>query len=82
MRAQAVAVRPTTQFLTFVVADEEYAIEILRIRDTYLEARGVPTQPREDIPVEVLRDFHDELCGSGRLPVGLAEQAVMSTIPG
>jgi uncharacterized protein (DUF885 family) len=56
-------------------------LEILRIRDRYLEARGVATQPRADIPVDVLRDFHDELCGSGRLPVGLAEQAVMSTIP-
>jgi uncharacterized protein (DUF885 family) len=56
-------------------------LEILRIRDRYLEARGVATQPRSDIPVDVLRDFHDGLCGSGRLPVGLAEQAVMSTIP-
>ena len=56
-------------------------LEILRIRDRYLEARGVATQPRADIPVDVLRDFHDELCASGRLPVGLAEQAVMATIP-
>ncbi|MEO6349380.1 MAG: DUF885 domain-containing protein [Candidatus Limnocylindrales bacterium] len=53
-------------------------LEILRIRDRYLEARGVATQPRSEIPVDVLRDFHDRLCGSGRLPVGLAEKAVMA----
>jgi uncharacterized protein (DUF885 family) len=55
-------------------------LEILRIRDRYLEARGVATQPRRDIPVDVLRDFHDRICGSGRLPVGLAEQAVMAGV--
>ena len=55
-------------------------IEILRIRERYLAARGVPSQPRKDIPVDVLRNFHDELCGSGRLPVGLAEEAVMATV--
>jgi uncharacterized protein (DUF885 family) len=55
-------------------------LEILRIRDRYLTARGVATQPRADIPVDVLRDFHDTIAGSGRLPVGLAEEAVMATL--
>jgi uncharacterized protein (DUF885 family) len=53
-------------------------LEILRIRDRYLAARGVAAHPRQEIPVEVLRDFHDGICGSGRLPVGLAEQAIMA----
>jgi uncharacterized protein (DUF885 family) len=55
-------------------------LEILRIRDRYLAARGVASQPRADIPVDALRDFHDKLCGSGRLPVGLAEEAVMAGV--
>ena len=33
MRAHAVEVKPTTQFLTFLIADEEYAIEIVHIRE-------------------------------------------------
>ncbi len=56
-------------------------LEILRIRDRYLEARGVTYERKSDIPVDVLRDFHDRLAGSGRLPVGLAEQALMATLP-
>ncbi|MGI8929320.1 MAG: DUF885 domain-containing protein [Candidatus Limnocylindrales bacterium] len=52
-------------------------LEILRIRDRYLDAHGIATEPRTGIPVEALRDFHDRLAGSGRLPVGLAEQALM-----
>ena len=52
-------------------------LEILRIRDRYLGARGIATEPRTEIPVEALRDFHDRLAGSGRLPVGLAEQALL-----
>jgi uncharacterized protein (DUF885 family) len=56
-------------------------LEILRIRDRYLEARGAATQPRADIPMDALREFHDKLCGSGRLPVGLAEDAVMAGLP-
>lgn len=55
-------------------------LEILRIRDRYLDTLGVPTLPRSDIPVDALRDFHDRLAGSGRLPVGLAEQALMNGV--
>jgi uncharacterized protein (DUF885 family) len=35
----------------------------------------------EDNPVDVLRDFHDTLAGSGKMPLGLAEQALMSMVP-
>jgi purine-binding chemotaxis protein CheW len=47
MRAEAVAVRPTTQFLTFVVAEEEYAIPILRVREilAYAALTRVPRAP-------------------------------------
>ena len=55
-------------------------LEILRIRDRYLEARGLATQPRAGIPIDALREFHDTLAGSGRLPVGLAEKAVMAGV--
>ncbi|HUR15813.1 MAG TPA: DUF885 domain-containing protein [Candidatus Limnocylindrales bacterium] len=55
-------------------------LEILRIRDRYLAARGVTYEKKSDIPVDILRDFHDRLAGSGRLPVGLAEQALMATL--
>ncbi len=55
-------------------------LEILRIRDRYLAARGLASQPRADIPIHALREFHDTLAGSGRLPVGLAEKAVMAGV--
>ena len=56
-------------------------LEILRMRERYLEARGVSAKKPRDIPVEVLRDFHDTLAGSGKMPLGLAEQALMSKVP-
>lgn len=48
MRAEAVAAVPTRQFLTFVVADEEYAIEILRIREilAYVPLTRIPRAPK------------------------------------
>ena len=55
-------------------------LEILRIRDRYLAARGLASQPRAEIPIDALREFHDTLAGSGRLPVGLAEKAVMAGV--
>jgi hypothetical protein len=32
--------------------------------------------------MHVVRDFHDLICGSGRLPIGLAERAVMHSLEG
>jgi uncharacterized protein (DUF885 family) len=55
-------------------------LEILRIRDRYLAARGHEGARGSDVPVDVLRDFHDRLCASGRMPLGLAEQALMATV--
>ena len=52
-------------------------LEILRIRRRYLDANDQFGIEPIDAPVEVLRDFHDKLAGSGRLPVGLAERALM-----
>jgi uncharacterized protein (DUF885 family) len=55
-------------------------LEILRIRRRYLDARGLAGVVPAEAPMDVLRDFHDKLCGSGRLPIGLAERAVMADI--
>jgi uncharacterized protein (DUF885 family) len=52
-------------------------LEILRIRRGYLAARGVGEQPPADVDVALLREFHDRLTSSGRMPIGLAERAVM-----
>jgi uncharacterized protein (DUF885 family) len=52
-------------------------LEILRIRDRYLESRGLPAGSATTAPVEVLRDFHDRLAESGSLPLGLAERALL-----
>jgi uncharacterized protein (DUF885 family) len=56
-------------------------LEILRMRERYMEARGVKYDKPADIPIDVLRDFHDTLAGSGKMPLGLAEQALMSMVP-
>ena len=48
-------------------------LEILRIRDRYLAAAGGRS-------AETLRAFHDAMASSGKLPIGLAERAVMATI--
>ena len=55
-------------------------LEILRIRDRYLAARGLAGTPAKAVDAGVLRDFHDRLAGSGRLPLGLAERAVMEGV--
>jgi uncharacterized protein (DUF885 family) len=54
-------------------------LEILRIRDAYLARRGYADGAAAQVPTEVLRDFHDRLAGSGKLPLGLAEQALLGT---
>jgi uncharacterized protein (DUF885 family) len=55
-------------------------LEILAIRERYLAARGFAGVSPSDLPVEVLRSFHDTIAGSGSLPLGLAERAVMATV--
>jgi uncharacterized protein (DUF885 family) len=53
-------------------------LEILRIRDAYLVARGRAGVAPADVEVDVLRDFHDSIASSGSLPLGLAERAVLT----
>jgi uncharacterized protein (DUF885 family) len=52
-------------------------LEIMRIRDRFLESRGLPAGSGATAPVGVLREFHDRLAASGSLPLGLAERAVL-----
>jgi uncharacterized protein (DUF885 family) len=56
-------------------------LEILRIRERYLEGRGVGEEDPKEVDVAILRDFHDRLTGSGSLPLGLAAQAVLEPLP-
>jgi uncharacterized protein (DUF885 family) len=51
-------------------------LEILRIRDRYLAARGTDASD-----IAALRDFHDGITSAGTLPIALAERAVMATLP-
>ena len=51
-------------------------LEILAIRERYLARRGFATVSPRDVPVDVLRQFHDAIASSGALPLGLAERAV------
>ncbi|HEX5465246.1 MAG TPA: DUF885 domain-containing protein [Candidatus Limnocylindrales bacterium] len=53
-------------------------LEILRIRDAYLAARGYAGAAGE-APIDLLRDFHDTLTGSGSLPPALAERAALAS---
>ena len=52
-------------------------LEILAIRESYLASRGFEGVDPRDVPVEVLRDFHDAIASSGALPLGLARRAVL-----
>lgn len=53
-------------------------LEILRIRDEYLTARGYAGAAGE-APIDLLRDFHDTITSAGSLPPALAERAVLAT---
>ena len=57
-------------------------LEILAMRERYLAARGFAGVAARDVPIEVLRGFHDAITSSGALPLGLADRAVMGTLPG
>jgi uncharacterized protein (DUF885 family) len=49
------------------------SMEIARIRDAFLAARGASSTD-----ASALRDFHDAIAGSGGLPIALAERAAMA----
>ncbi len=55
-------------------------LEILGLRDRYLAARGHGDSAPADVPVDVLRGFHDTITSSGALPLGLASRAVMASL--
>jgi hypothetical protein len=46
------------------------------------EARGYEDEDPADVPIDVLRDFHDAIASSGVLPLGLAARAVLGTTAG
>ena len=55
-------------------------LEILRMRERYLAARGLAGVAPVDVPVDALRGFHDAIASSGSLPLGLADRAVMASL--
>jgi uncharacterized protein (DUF885 family) len=55
-------------------------LEILAIRDRYLVARGFAGTAPADVPMDVVRDFHNAITSSGALPLGLADRAVMASL--
>jgi len=55
-------------------------LEILRMRERYLDARGAGGVSAAELDPELLREFHDRLAGSGRMPLGLAERALMADV--
>ena len=53
-------------------------LEILRIRRSYLDDHGFRGVAPASVPVDTLRAFHDRIAGTGKLPLGLAERAVLA----
>ncbi len=71
------AVAEVTRYCSWPTQASAYltgCLEILRIRDRFLAARGTNASD-----VGALRDFHDGITSSGTLPIALAERAVMAT---
>lgn len=70
------AVAEVTRYCSWPTQASSYltgCLEILRIRDRYLSARGT-----DAADVDALRDFHDTITSAGTLPIALAERAVMA----
>ena len=71
------AIAEVTRYCSWPTQASSYltgCLEILRIRDQFLAARGTSIAD-----VDALRDFHDAITGAGTLPIALAERAVMAT---
>ncbi len=71
------AIAEVTRYCSWPTQASSYltgCLEILRIRDRFLAARGATISD-----VGALRDFHDGITGAGTLPIALAERAVMAT---
>jgi uncharacterized protein (DUF885 family) len=72
------AVAEVTRYCSWPTQASSYltgCLEILRIRDRFLSARGTDVSD-----VDALRDFHDAITSSGTLPIALAERAVMAAV--
>jgi len=52
-------------------------LEILRIRDEWVRARGLGDVAPGDVPSTILREFHDTIASSGSLPMGLVERVML-----
>ena len=71
------AIAEVTRYCSWPTQASSYltgCLEILRIRDRFLAARGATITD-----VDAMRDFHDTITGAGTLPIALAERAVMAT---
>ncbi|MGZ6256660.1 MAG: DUF885 domain-containing protein [Candidatus Limnocylindria bacterium] len=71
------AIAEVTRYCSWPTQASSYltgCLEILRIRDQFLAARGASIAD-----VDAMRDFHDGITGAGTLPIALAERAVMAT---
>jgi uncharacterized protein (DUF885 family) len=71
------AIAEVTRYCSWPTQASSYltgCLEILRIRDQFLAARGASLTD-----VDAMRDFHDAITGAGTLPIALAERAVMAT---
>jgi uncharacterized protein (DUF885 family) len=71
------AIAEVTRYCSWPTQASSYmtgCLEILRIRDQFLAARGTSITD-----FGALRDFHDAITGAGTLPIALAERAVMAT---
>ena len=71
------AIAEVTRYCSWPTQASSYltgCLEILRIRDRFLAARGATIAD-----VNAMRDFHDTITGAGTLPIALAERAVMAT---
>ena len=71
------AIAEVTRYCSWPTQASSYltgCLEILRIREQFLAARGATIAD-----FGVLRDFHDAITGAGTLPIALAERAVMAT---
>jgi uncharacterized protein (DUF885 family) len=52
-------------------------LEILRLRERWLAARGFDASRPAEVPAEAMRGFHDRLAMSGALPLGLAARVML-----
>jgi uncharacterized protein (DUF885 family) len=80
---EAVAVAEVGRYCWWPTQASSYltgCLEILEIRRRYLDARGFAGVEPGDVPVDVVRDFHDTIAAAGSLPLGLADRAVMASL--